>query len=132
MDHREGVQWVLGRASDLLTSWDRRLVVEQTGTAAFLLPTLERDRLQVEPVPRRFYVDVCAALDAAVAARAVRHGNEAALGDAVAVSRWSTSGDAGSRVLSRRDPRVSPLVAAALALHGLSAAQQRPGRFISF
>jgi len=76
VDHREGVERVLGRASDLLTSWDRRLVVEQTGTAAFLLPTLERDRVPVEPVPRRFYVDVCAALDAAVAARAVRHGNE--------------------------------------------------------
>ena len=38
---------------------------------------------------------------------------------AVGVARWSTSGDAGARVLSRKDSRVSPLVAAALALHGL-------------
>jgi len=132
VDHREGVEWAATRAKALLTAWGGRLVVEQTGTAAFLLPTLDGDRVPVEPVPRRFYVDACAALDAAVAARSVRHGNEAALGDAVAVARWSASGDAGSRVLSRRDPRVSPLVAAALALHGLSAAPERPGRFISF
>lgn len=35
------------------------------------------------------------------------------------MARWSASGDTGQRLLSRRDPRVSPLVAAAVALHGL-------------
>ena len=43
-----------------------------------------------------------------------------ALNDAAAVARWSTSGDAGQRVLARHDPRVSPLVAATLARHGLT------------
>ncbi len=37
-----------------------------------------------------------------------------------AAARWSTSGDAGQRVLSRKDPRVSPLVAATLALHAMT------------
>jgi len=38
----------------------------------------------------------------------------------VAVARWSASGEAGQRVLARRDPRLSPLVAATLAHHGLN------------
>ena len=94
--------------------------MEQTGTAGFLLPTLEQARVTVEPVTRRFYADACSALDAAVTARSVRHGNQPEMNAAVGVARWSTSGDAGQRVLSRKDARVSPLVASALALHGLS------------
>jgi hypothetical protein len=50
----------------------------------------------------------------------VRHGNQPELNAAVGAARWSTSGDAGQRVLCRKDSRVSPLVAATLALHGLT------------
>jgi hypothetical protein len=57
----------------------------------------------------------------------VRHGNQPELNAAVDVARWSTSGDAGQRVLSRKDPRVSPLVAASLALHGLTIAPRNTG-----
>ncbi len=46
--------------------------------------------------------------------------NQPELNAAVAAARWSTYGDTGQRVLSRKDPRVSALVAAALAVHGLS------------
>jgi hypothetical protein len=106
-------------ARELVGTWDGRLVVEQTGTAAFLLPALQAAK--PDPVGRRFYVDARSALDAAVSARKVRHGDDPELNAAVAAARWSTSGDAGQRVLSRKDPRVSPLVAATLALHGLSA-----------
>ncbi|MDP9359641.1 MAG: hypothetical protein M3R02_31015 [Chloroflexota bacterium] len=83
--------------------------------------------MRLEQVSRRFYADACSALDAAVSARSVRHGNQPELNDAVAVARWSTSGDAGQRVLSRKDPRVSPLVAAALALHGLTMPARNAG-----
>lgn len=125
-DHRDGVEWVAERAAELTSSWGGRLVVEQTGTAGFLLPVLERAGVVVDPVSRRAYVDACAALDAAVTARQVRHGNQSALNEAAAAARWSSLGDAGQRVLSRRDPRVSPLVAAALAVNGLEAAVYEP------
>ncbi len=119
-DQREGVEWIVPRCAEALRRWGGGLLVEQTGTAGFLLPTLEQAGAKVEPVSRRFYADACSALDAAVSARSLRHGNQPELNAAVAVARWSSSGDAGRRVLSRKDPRVSPLVAAALALHGLS------------
>ncbi len=119
-DHRPGVEWVVGRAAELTRTWRGRLLVEQTGTSAFLLPALAQARATVETVTRRTFVDSCSALDAAVTARTVRHGNQPDLDAAVAVARWSTSGDAGQRVLSRKDSRVSPLVAATLALHAIA------------
>lgn len=132
-DHQEGVDWIVERTGELLASWGGRLLVEQTGTAGFLLPVLEGARVSVEPVPRRFFADACSTFDAAVSARSVRHGNQDPLNTAVTAARWSTSGEAGQRVLSRKDPLVSPLVAASLALHGLSAVQpKRAGRFVSF
>ncbi len=83
--------------------------------------------MRLEQVSRRFYADACSTLDAAVTARAVRHGNQPELNAAVAVARWSSSGDAGQRVLSRKDPRVPPLVATALALHGLTLPPRNTG-----
>lgn len=132
VQHAAGVEWVVPRVVELLNAHGGRLVVEQSGTAGFLLPTLQAARVNVDPVARRFYVEACAALDAAVSARALRHGNQEELNAAVAAARWSTSGEAGQRTLSRKDPRVSPLVAAALALHGLKATKPRGALFASF
>ncbi len=126
-DHRQGVEWVVPRCAELLRNWGGRLIVEQTGTAAFLLPQLEQAGGKVETVTRRFYADACSTLDAAVSARSLRHGNQPELNAAVAVARWSSSGDAGQRVLSRKDPRVSRLVATALALHGLTLPPRNTG-----
>lgn len=114
-DTRAGVEWIPDRAAQLLAKYGGRLLVEQTGTAGFLLP-----RLTAEPVPRRFYADACSTLDAAVQSRSLRHGNQPELNAAVAAARWSSSGDAGQRVLSRKNSQVSPLVAVSLALHGLT------------
>jgi len=122
-DQRPGVDWLVARAADVASRWGGRVVVEASGTAGFLLPPLEAAGVPVDLVSRRFYADACSALDAAVAARKVRHGNGPALNAAVAAARWSSSGEAGQRVLSRKDPRVSGLVAAALALHGLTLAK---------
>lgn len=115
-DHRPGVDWIVARAGELLQKWGGRIVVEQTGTAAFLLPRLTG----ADPVSRRFYADACSTLDAAVTSRSLRHGNQRELNDATTAARWTSSGEAGQRVLSRKDPQASPLVAAALALHGLN------------
>jgi len=115
-DHRPGVDWIVARWDELRSRWGGSLTVEQTGTAGFLLPRLSH----TVPVPRRFYTDSCSTLADAVSSAGLRHGNQDPLNEAVAVARWSSSGDAGQRVLARRDARVSPLVAAALALHALS------------
>jgi phage terminase large subunit-like protein len=131
-DHQAGVEWVVPRVAQVLSTWGGRVLVEQTGTAGFLLPNLEAAGAPVELVSRRFYADACSALDAAVTARKVRHGNGPALNAAVGAARWSTSGEAGQRVLSRKDPRVSGLVAAALALHGLTLPKPSTGGWAVF
>ncbi|WP_091944641.1 terminase large subunit [Trujillonella endophytica] len=129
-DQRAGVDWAVDRCAELLRAWNGRLLIEQTGTAAFLLPALQSAGVTVETVSRRFYVEACAALDAAVSARTLRHGNQPELNDAVAVARWSTSGDAGQRVLSRKDPRVSALVAVTIAAHGLTTTPRITGGWL--
>ena len=121
---------MVDRCAGLQRTWGGRVVVEQTGTAGFLLPHVERAGVKLETVSRRFYADACSALDAAVSARTVRHGNDPGLNAAVGVARWSSSGDAGQRVLSRKDPRVSGPVAAALALHGLTIQPRNVGGWI--
>jgi len=131
-EHRPGTDWVVGRLAELCRRWRARVVIETGGSAGFLIAPAEQARVPVTGVSRQFYVDACAALDAAVTSRQLRHGGQAELAEAVSLARWSTSGEAGTRVLSRRNPRVSPLVAAALAVHGLATARRRPGRFVSF
>lgn len=129
-DQKPGVGWLVPRAAEVAARWAGRVVVEQTGTAAFLVPALQAAGVPLELVSRRFYADACSALDAAVTARKLRHGDGPALNAAVAAARWSTSGEAGQRVLSRKDPRVSGLVAAALALHGLALPQPTQGGWV--
>ncbi len=86
--------------------------------------------MRLEQVSRRFYADACSTLDAAVSARSLRQGNQPELNAAVAVARWSSS--PGQRVLSRKDPRVSGLAAAALALHGLTLPPPNTGGRVMF
>lgn len=129
--HRPGVEWVVDECTRVLREWGGRLVVESTGTAAFLLPSLTTGAA-VETVSRQFYVEACAALDAAITARQVRHGGQPELTTAVAAARWSSRGEAGQRVLSRKDPRVSGLVAAVLALHGLTLPKPSTGGWVVF
>lgn len=129
-EHQPGVEWIVDRAAQVCATWGGRLVIEQTGTAAFLLPALDRAGVNIDRVQRRFYTDACSTLDAAVTARKVRHGSQAELTAAVATARWSSSGEAGQRVLSRKDPRVSPLVAGVLALHGLTLPKLSTGGWV--
>ncbi len=63
-------------------------------------------------------------------ARWVRHGGQGELTAAVVAARWSTSGDTGQLVLSRKDTRVSGLVAVALALHALGAEKPQVGGWV--
>ena len=101
-DHLAGAEWFIARAQALSQTWGGRLVVESGGTAAFLAGPLERAGVTVDAVQRRFYVEACAALDAAVSARQLRHGNQDVLNAAVGAARWSTSRETRR---TRRSPR---------------------------
>ncbi len=46
-DQREGVEWIVPRCAEALRRWGGGLLVEQTGTAGFLLPALEQSRVTV-------------------------------------------------------------------------------------
>lgn len=67
--HGAGVDWVVPQALALTQSWRSRVLVEVTGTAGFLVRPLEQAGVKVETVQRRFHVEACASLDAAVTAR---------------------------------------------------------------
>lgn len=102
-DYKPGDAWLVGRLEELRSRWGGTVHVGLKGLAG-----------------------VAKAADAAVAhnalatvveAREVRHGNEPALTTSVRGARWRTQGD--SRVLDRKGSvDISPLDAAALAVHG--------------
>jgi phage terminase large subunit-like protein len=131
-DHQPGVEWVVSRAVELKRRWGGRLIVENNGTAGFLIPALQAAGIRLELVQRHFYADACSALDAAINARRIRHSDDPNLNNAVAAARWYSVSETGQRLIIRKDPRVSPLVAASLALHGVDALKPRPGRLVFF
>lgn len=51
-DHLPGVDWVVERGAQLVRDWGGRLVVEQTGTAGFLIGPLERAGTPPSPPDR--------------------------------------------------------------------------------
>lgn len=57
--HRLGVGWIVPRAAELVQRWGGRLTVRASGTAGFLIPALEKARVPVDSVTRRFYADAC-------------------------------------------------------------------------
>lgn len=115
--HQRGVDGLEDEVNRLCRDWSAEVIVEKAGTAAFLISKLDR----VREVARQHYTDACGHLDAEFAAGDVRHGNQPVLNEAVRVAAWRVSGV--GRSLDRRDPRISPLVAAAHALYGTSTAR---------
>lgn len=108
-DYRPGDGWVRPRVDELLARWSGRVLVDPGA----------RGLLEQDVVPGTQVVAAHNALASAVDAGTVRHGNDPALNTAVRAARWRPQGD--SRVLDRKSSAdISPLVAAALAVHGLS------------
>jgi hypothetical protein len=65
----------------------------------------------------------CGALADLVAAGTIRHGDQAALNEAVKVARWRSAGTSGERAFQLKDfPEVGPLAAVVRAVAGLSSA----------
>lgn len=108
-DYRPTTAWVTDRMRDLRRSWGG--TVRSTRAAQDLVD-------DAEPVTQT-RADNC--LADMVAAGTVRHGNQPALNTAVRAAQWKASGD--SRVLDQKGTTdISPLVAAAVAVHGLTSA----------
>lgn len=109
VDYRQTTSWVRDRVAELRRRWGGRVLVDQAsrGLVDDATEVSQADLAKAE-----------AALDDAVTAGTVRHGNQPALNTAVRGARWRRSGD--TRLLDRKGSlEISPVVAAALAVHGL-------------
>jgi hypothetical protein len=113
-DYRPATAWVAVRVDELKARW-RSPVLCDTASRGLVADAEEPSQDEQAKAHN--------ALSDAVLAGAVHHGNEAALNTAVRAARWRPLGD--TRVLDRKGSTdISPLVAAALAVHGLNA--ERP------
>lgn len=120
-DYKPTTAWVQARIDELRARWGGRVVAD---TASRGLVTGADEPSEAEQARAHN------ALSDAVIAGAVRHGNEAALNTAVRGARWKPSGN--TRVLDRKGSTdISPLVAAALAAHGLTTAPTSTGWMVS-
>jgi hypothetical protein len=109
-DYRPTTSWVKARVDELRARWGGSVRV--CNNSRGLVDNADE-------VSSGTLAQAEAALDDAITAGTVRHGNEAALNTAVKGARWRRSGD--GRVLDRKGSLdISPAVAAALAVHGLS------------
>jgi len=112
-DYRPTTSWVAERVAELRVRWRSPVLAD---TASRGLVDGAEEPAQAEQARAHN------TLSDAVEAGTVHHGNEAALNTAVRAARWRPLGD--TRVLDARGSvDVSPLRAAALAVHGLSAAR---------
>ncbi len=110
-DYRPSTEWVGARVAELRATWGGSVFAS---TAARGLVDDANEPNQTEQAQAHV------ALDDAVRASGVRHGNEAALNVSVRSARWRAHGD--SRMLDRKGSLdISPLDAAALAYAGLGA-----------
>lgn len=123
LDYRAGTAWLPGRIADLRQRWGGTVQVDPG--VRYLVPDGEHPTQSAVAQAHNAFAT-------AVEGGQVRHGNEPALNFAVRSARWRPQGD--SRVLDRKGTAdISPLVAAALAVHGLNEQpKNRPGRFVSF
>lgn len=120
-DYHADAAWVPARLAELEARWGGT-VVDQASRG--LVEGADPASQEGVAVAEAVFAD-------AVIAGTVRHGNEPALNVAVRAARWRPAGD--TRVLDRKGGAdISPIVAAALAVHGALAPPSRPGRFLSF
>lgn len=106
-DYRPTTAWVKGRHDELKAQWGGRFLGDQASKAL----------IDGADFPSSAVVD--AGLDDAITSGSLRHGNDPALNTAVKAAKWKPQGD--TRVLERRGSTdISPVKAAALAVHGLT------------
>jgi hypothetical protein len=109
-DYRPATAWVADRYEELRKRWVRPVLCD-TASRGLIVGAEEPSQAEQAKAHN--------ALSDAVLAGAIHHGNEPAMNTAVRGARWKASGD--TRVLDRKGSTdISPLVAAALAVHGLN------------
>lgn len=112
VDYRPTTTWVTERVEKLRAEWGGRVLVDTASRG--LVADAEEPSQADQAKAHNAFSD-------AVTAGTVRHRNEAALNTSVRAARWRPLGD--TRVLDRKGAAdISPLIAAALALHGLTSA----------
>ena len=109
-DYKPQAGWVPGRAAELVARWGGRVLVD-TASRGLVADAVEPSQAEQAQAHN--------ALADALLSGGLRHGGEPAMTTAVRASRWRPSGD--TRVLDRKGVAdISPIAAAALAMHGLS------------
>ena len=109
-DYQPGTAWVAQRVAELRSRWGGQVLVD--------LPSRGLVDDALEPTPAE-QAQADNELSDRIHAGTVRHGNEAALNTAVRGTKWRPSGDTRVLVPSGHTD-ISPVVAAALAVHGLT------------
>jgi phage terminase large subunit-like protein len=149
IDARSGVDWVVERLVELRTRHTLRrvtltdgphdgVILDPAGPVGGLLQPLKAAGFDAAPMSTRDMGQACAALQAAVRARSVRHIGQDQLGGALAGAIPRSIGDgmwAWGRIRSdRASIDISPLVAVTEALWGLSVAEANPdqGFFVAW
>jgi hypothetical protein len=111
-DYERETAWVGGRVAALRAKWAGRVLIDPT--AAGVIDAHKAETETTAGVAQNKLAD-------RIANRTVRHGNQPAMNVAVSAARWVPRGT--TRVLERKGRTdISPLVAAALAAHGVTEA----------
>lgn len=130
VDHRPGVGWLPERLVELVGRWRvGSVLVDASGPAAAVVPSLERAGVRVELVAGSDAVRACSVVYAGVVESRVRHRDQASLNAAVAGAVRRSAGD--SWRWNRKDSScdISPLCAVTLAwwrLESLPAVRRSP------
>jgi hypothetical protein len=109
-DYRPDATWVPARVAELRNKYGGQVLLDAAskGLVAGATESTYTDRARADN-----------ALFDAVLSGTVRHGNEPALNTAVRAARWRSTNE--TRVLDRKgDTDISPLIAASLAVYGLT------------
>jgi hypothetical protein len=110
-DYRRDATWVAARVVELRSRYGGRIIAANKASQGLVS--------DAENLAETDQAKAHNALSDAVLAGTVWHGNEPALNTAVRVARWKTSGN--TRVLDQKGSTdISPLTAAAGAMHGLT------------
>jgi hypothetical protein len=121
VDHRNGTEWVVARCTQLWDRWKpRAIVVDGAGPAASLVADLEAAGLNVVVSGSRDMASACGRIYDAVINDKLRHRGQPPMTAAVTGAAKRKLGDAWAFSRSSSAVDISPLVAATLALWGVT------------
>jgi phage terminase large subunit-like protein len=117
-DYRPDATWVRGRAEELRSMWGGRVFAANRAAQGLVPGAVDLSEADQAKAHN--------GLSDAVLAGSVRHGDEPAMNTAVRGARWKASGN--TRVLDQKGSTdISPLVAAAAAVQGVTTAPANSG-----